>query len=100
MILPLNLCENEFLLAVLVPYLVDGSDRAVLVVPGGGFAYKQSDLDEPPYGEGALTVQHLNEAGISAFVLWYRNNPYRFPVCLLDIQQATLRTKLIRFPIG
>ncbi len=81
----------------LVPYPVEGSDRAVLVVPGGGFAYKQSDLDVPPSGEGELTAQRLNEAGISAFVLWYRNNPYRFPVCLLDMQRAI---RYMRFHAG
>lgn len=72
----------------LIPYLTQGSDRVVLVVPGGGFAYKQSDLDAAPSGEGALTAMRLNEAGINAFVLWYRTNPYRFPVCLLDMQRA------------
>lgn len=32
----------------IVPFLVPGSKQTVLVVPGGGFAYKQTDYD----GEG------------------------------------------------
>lgn len=72
----------------ITPYLVEGSDKVVLVVPGGGFAYKQSDIDIPPSGEGELTALRLNAVGISAFVLWYRTNPYRFPTCLVDMQRA------------
>lgn len=73
----------------LVPFVVKGSDKAVIVVPGGGFAYKSSDVDgEGKQGEGDLVAKRLNEAGISAFVLWYRTNPYRFPVPLLDFQRA------------
>lgn len=81
-------CETYEDVPFLTPYIVEGSDKAVLVVPGGGFTYKQSDIDIPPSGEGALTAMRLNEAGISAFVLWYRNNPYRFPTCLADMQRA------------
>lgn len=81
-------CETYEDVPFLTPYLVEGSDKVVLVVPGGGFAYKQSDIDIPPSGEGMLTAMRLNEAGISAFVLWYRNNPYRFPTCLIDMQRA------------
>ena len=73
----------------LVPFPVAGSDKAVLVVPGGGFAYKSSDTDgEGKQGEGDLVAKELNKAGISAFVLWYRTNPYRFPAPLLDMQRA------------
>lgn len=70
-------------------FLIDGSDRAVIVVPGGGFSYKSSDTEEEGHqGEGDLIAAALNECGISAFVLWYRTNPYRMPVELLDMQRA------------
>ncbi len=73
----------------ITPFLVPGSKRAVLVVPGGGFSYKQSDFDgEGKQMEGDLVAKFLNENGISAFVLWYRTNPYAFPAPLLDIQRA------------
>lgn len=73
----------------LVPFLVKGSDKAVIVIPGGGFAYKQSDVDgEGKQSEGDLVAKELNKAGISAFVLWYRSNPYYMPVPLLDLQRA------------
>lgn len=79
----------------ITPFLVPGSRRAVLIVPGGGFSYKQSDLDgEGKQGEGDLVAKELNRAGISAFVLWYRTNPYRFPVPLMDMQRAV---RFIRF---
>lgn len=82
-----------------VPYiksfLVSGSEKAVLVVPGGGFSYKQSDFDgEGNQGEGDMVSRELNKAGVSAFVLWYRTNPYCFPVPLLDMQRAV---RYIRF---
>ncbi len=73
----------------IVPSLVKDSDRAVIVVPGGGFSYKQSDYDaEGNQSEGDLVAMELNKAGISAFVLWYRTNPYCFPVPLVDMQRA------------
>ena len=73
----------------LTPFIAEGSDRAVIVVPGGGFAYKSSDVDgEGKQSEGDLIARELNKAGISAFVLWYRSNPYRFPAPLLDMQRA------------
>lgn len=81
-------CETYEDVPFLSPYMVEGSDKVVLIVPGGGFTYKQSDIDISPSGEGMLTAMRLNEAGISSFVLWYRSNPYHFPVCLLDMQRA------------
>lgn len=73
----------------IVPYIVKGSDSAVIVVPGGGFAYKSADYDNlGNQGEGNLMAEELNKAGISAFVLLYRTNPYRMPVPLLDMQRA------------
>ncbi len=79
----------------LVPFPVAGSKQAVIVVPGGGFSYKQSDFDgEGKQAEGDLVAKALNEAGISAFVLWYRTNPYRFPTPLVDMQRAV---RFLRF---
>lgn len=73
----------------LVPFLAEGSRKAVIVVPGGGFAYLSTDADPEGWqGEGDLVAKALNEAGISAFVLWYRFNPYRQPIPLLDLQRA------------
>lgn len=66
----------------LIPFLSHGSDRAIIVLPGGGYANKMMD------GEGIKVAQFLNEAGISSFVLWYRLNPYRAPVPFLDLQRA------------
>ncbi|WP_216667457.1 alpha/beta hydrolase [Saccharibacillus deserti] len=66
----------------LVPYLKPGSDRAIIVVPGGGYMAKSSKHE----GEGI--ARSLNEAGISAFVLEYRLNPYKAPVPFLDLQRA------------
>ena len=57
----------------LVPFPVEGSDRAVIVVPGGGFCFKSTDTDgEGNQSEGDLIAKALNEAGVSAVVLWYR----------------------------
>ena len=73
----------------LVPFSVEGSDRAVIVVPGGGFCFKSTDTDgEGNQSEGDLIAKALNEAGVSAFVLWYRSNPYRMPVEAMDLQRA------------
>lgn len=73
----------------LAPFPVEGSDKAVIVVPGGGFCFRSSDADgEGNQSEGDLIAKALNEAGISAFVLWYRLNPYRMPVEALDMQRA------------
>lgn len=73
----------------LIPYLAKGSDSAVIVVPGGGYAYLSMDMEEEEkQTEGALAAKALNEAGINAFVLWYRFNPYKHPIPLLDFQRA------------
>lgn len=69
----------------LIPYLVDGSDAAVIVIPGGGFGYKSMDGSN---GEGKDVALALNEAGINAFVLHYRSNPYEYPISYLDLQRA------------
>ena len=79
----------------LIPFLVPesshssrkGCGQAIIVLPGGGYANKMMD------GEGIQVAQFLNEAGISAFVLWYRLNPYRAPVPFLDLQRAVRYVK-------
>lgn len=68
---------------------VQGSHQAVIVIPGGAYAFKQSDWDGTgKQNEGDRVAKALNAYGISAFVLWYRSNPYYFPVPLLDVQRA------------
>lgn len=66
----------------LVPFLVKGSKTAVIVAPGGGFCNLSRKR------EGYDMARFLNENGISAFVLEYRLNPYKAPVCYLDMQRA------------
>jgi len=69
----------------LIPYLSEGSDRAVIVIPGGGFGYKSMDGDTGESRDVAVTLQ---QRGIHAFVLHYRTNPYEYPVPYLDLQRA------------
>ena len=70
-----------------VPYLVEGSDTAVIVAPGGGYAFLGNVGDESSF-ETVGMARYLNEHGHNAFVLNYRYNPYKFPVPLLDMQRA------------
>lgn len=67
----------------IAPYLVDDGKvhGAMIVCPGGGYAYKAEH-------EGAPIARRLNEMGIHAFVLDYRVAPYRQPVPVLDAQRA------------
>ena len=67
---------------ILVPYLVENSDRCVILCPGGAYLTKSMD------SEGAEVAAVLNDAGISAFVLWYRSYPYRAPLMYLDCQRS------------
>ncbi|MGN0180723.1 MAG: alpha/beta hydrolase [Monoglobaceae bacterium] len=69
----------------IIPYLVPNSKGAVIVIPGGGFAYKSMDGTT---GEGKDIALELNEAGYNAFVLHYRSNPYEYPIPQLDVQRA------------
>lgn len=69
----------------LIPYVVEGSDSAVIVIPGGGFGYKSMDGNTT---EGKDIAETLNKNGISAFVLHYRTNPYEYPIPYLDLQRA------------
>lgn len=66
----------------LIPYIAEGSKKAVIVVPGGGYCVK-SMADE-----GTRIAEKLQAEGITAFVLWYRTNPYYMPYPLMDLQRA------------
>ncbi len=61
------------------------SKGAVIVIPGGGFAYKSMDGST---NEGKDIALELNEAGYCAFVLHYRSNPYEYPIPQLDVQRS------------
>ena len=66
----------------IVPYIVEGAKKCVIVVPGGAYLFKSMD------NEGEDIAAFLNAAGISCFVLWYRSYPYRSPYMYLDLQRA------------
>ena len=61
---------------------VKQSDAAVVIFPGGGYAFRASDH------EGDQYALFLNQAGITAFVVDYRVAPHRFPAPLLDARRA------------
>lgn len=69
----------------LIPYKVENSNQAVIILSGGGFAYKTIDGSS---SGGSRIAKLLNENGISAYLLHYRTNPYRFPIPMLDLQRA------------
>ncbi|WP_336635063.1 alpha/beta hydrolase [Lysinibacillus fusiformis] len=69
----------------LIPYTVSNSDSAVIVIPGGGYGFKEMDGGTT---EGKDIAESLNKAGINAFVLHYRSNPYEWPIPQLDVQRA------------
>ncbi len=71
----------------LVPFPVEGSDKAVIIIPGGGFTFT-GDLTAPDQEETDKLAKRLNKRGISAFCLDYRFNPYKFPIPFLDLQRA------------
>lgn len=69
----------------IVPYVVEGSDRAVIIFPGGG--YFQVSMT----GEGTDIAEAYNKQGISAFVVYYRansNKVYNKEAMLADAQRA------------
>ena len=66
----------------LIPFPAEGSDRCVILCPGGAY------LTKSMLSEGQEVAEFLNAAGISAFVLWYRSYPYRAPLMYLDAQRA------------
>ncbi len=68
-----------------IPYIAEGSDRAVIIIPGGGYAIRSNEGKDD---EGYEIAKALNERGISAFVFWYRANPYPYPIAEMDLQRA------------
>lgn len=69
----------------IIPYIVDGSQDLVIVLSGGGFAYKTIDGSD---SGGKRVADRLNARGISCMLLHYRSNPYKFPIPMLDLQRA------------
>jgi acetyl esterase/lipase len=71
-----------------VPYLVAypaaAASRApaLLLLPGGGYAFRSEKLD------GLDLAEWFSARGIASFVLNYRVDPYRYPVPLRDAQRA------------
>lgn len=68
-----------------IPYIVEDAKKAVIIIPGGGYAMRSNEGQDD---EGALIAKTLNEKGISAFVFWYRANPYPYPIAEMDLQRA------------
>lgn len=66
----------------ITPYLVEGAKTSVVIAPGGGFCMMSDE------NEGIYPAKLFNANGISAFVLSYRLEPYRFPIPCLDMQRA------------
>lgn len=81
----------------IIPHLVEDSKHAVLVLSGGGFAYKTIDGSK---NGGVAIAERLNKNGISAILLHYRTNPYKFPIPMLDLQRAIRFLKFNRDEYG
>ncbi|BBH18936.1 acetylesterase [Paenibacillus baekrokdamisoli] len=71
----------------ITPYLIEGSNGAVIVCPGGGYGMRADHEGEP-------IALWLNSIGISAFVLRYRVAPYQYPCALNDVQRAIRHVRL------
>lgn len=69
----------------IIPYLVKNARDSVIVLSGGGFAYKT--IDGSTSG-GKRVAERLNNRGINCFLLHYRSNPYKFPIPMLDLQRS------------
>ena len=65
----------------LMPYRVEGSKGAVVVLPGGGYCMKADH-------EGGVIAEMINEAGVSAYVLDYRVKPCHYLAPLADAKRA------------
>ena len=65
----------------LMPFKVEGSKGAVVVIPGGGYAMKADH-------EGRAIAEMINEAGVSAYVLDYRVKPCHYMAPLSDASRA------------
>ena len=68
-----------------IPYIVENSEKAVIIVPGGGYAIRSYEGKDD---EGVDIAKALNRNGVSAFVFWYRANPYPYPIAEMDLQRA------------
>lgn len=68
--------------ATITPYIVEGSDEAVVIYPGGGY-FQLSTVNE-----GSSIAKAYNDKGISAFVVTYRYQPYNGNAILADGQRA------------
>ena len=69
----------------IIPYLVENGKGAVIIIAGG--AYGRKTINGSNH-EGKDIALSLNKAGINAFVLWYRSNPYEMPIPQLDLQRT------------
>jgi len=65
----------------LVPYLIEGSKGCVIVCPGGAYEHLA------PH-EGEEIARELNKKGVSAYVLYYRIKPSKYPNQLYDVLRA------------
>lgn len=74
-------------LTVFLPEEQAATGTAVVVCPGGGYGVLAIDH------EGTEIAEWLNSLGIAAFVVKYRNHPYKHPIPLQDAQRAT---KMVR----
>jgi len=69
----------------IIPYIADENADSVIVLSGGGFAYKT--IDGSTSG-GKRVADRLNARGVNCFLLHYRSNPYKFPIPMLDLQRS------------
>ncbi|QUY64966.1 alpha/beta hydrolase [Helcococcus kunzii] len=83
----------------IIPYLVDDARDSVIVLSGGGFAYKT--IDGSTSG-GKRVAERLNARGVNCFLLHYRSNPYKFPIPILDLQRSIryIRKNATKFDIN
>ena len=65
----------------LMPFKVEESKGAVVVIPGGGYTMKADH-------EGRAIAEMINEAGVSAYVLDYRVKPCHYMAPLSDASRA------------
>lgn len=63
-------------------YLVDGSEMAVVIFPGGGYHMLSGKI------EGSAVAKAFNARGVSAFVVKYRIAPCDYRAILSDGQRA------------
>lgn len=78
----INELESEVPYLVAFPAATRAPAPALLILPGGGYAFRSEKLD------GLDLAEWFAARGIAAYVLNYRVDPYRYPVPLLDAQRA------------